>query len=253
MRHCLVMPGLLPGPGRLGIPAASRQRRRWPDWPRLGSNRPASFEQPTVPLPVGERSDEPVLVMLVIDESPSEQALDPQGYRHVAARRIVELLRTELRHPGDRVGCIHFSTHPRPWLGPTSPHTRTGRQALRQMLRPVGGGGGTDIRAALELGADLILKGSPGSVVVVLLSDGQDGSSADQLSATVERFPPGSVHVLSIGSPLPGTWAAVSLGSATVTPSLARPDDVEWATARVLYRALGLGWSGPEQPRTSLP
>jgi Mg-chelatase subunit ChlD len=252
MRPGLVVPGRLPSPGRLVIPAAASSRRarrlgwRW-SWPE----RLASFEQPTVPLPVGERGDEPVLVVLVIDESPSEQALDPQGYRHVAARRLVELLRAELRCREDRVACVHFSTQPRPWLGPTNPHTRTGRQALRQMLRSVGGGGGTDIRAALELGASLIPKGWPGSVVVVLLSDGQDGSSADQLTATVERLPPGSVHVISIAADLPATWTGVPLGSTTVIPSLARPDEVEWATARALYRALGLGWAGPVQPPAS--
>lgn len=246
----LLAPARLPGAGRLNTPTLGRQfRPPKPDRPSRPSRRPASSERPTVPPPVGERGDEPALVITIIDESPSEQALDPQGYRHVAGRRMVELLRTEVKHKGDRVVCVHFASEPRPWAAPTSPHTRAGRRALRNLLRPLGGGGGTDIRAALNLAADLIPNDRPDLVVAILLSDGQDGSTADQLRAAVRRFPPGAVHVISIGSELPDTWAAVPLGSASVVPSLARPDEVEWAAARVLYRALGLGWRGQAQPR----
>jgi len=247
MRPGLAAPSHLPGPGRLRILARGRRRRHI----RATLQRPAragSFELPTVPLPVGERGDEPALVIEIIDESPSEQAVDPQGYRHVAARRIVELLRTELRNRGDRVACVHFSTAPRPWLSPTSPHTRTGRQALRQILRPVGGAASTDIRAALHRALELVPRTWRGLVIVVLLTDGYDGSTTEQLAAVIERFPPGAVHVISIGGPLPATWHTVPLGSAAVVPQLARPDEVEWTTARALYRALGVGWQGPTEP-----
>lgn len=244
----LLAPDRLPGAGRLTLTAGRQFRPPKPERPG-SSRRPASSERPTVPPPVGQRGDEPALVITIIDESPSEQALDPQGYRHVAGRRMVELLRTQLSHKGDRVACVHFATEPRPWLAPTDPDTRAGRRALRSMLRPIGGGGGTDIRAALNLAADLIPNDWPGLVVTILLSDGQDGSTADHLRAAVQRFQPGAVHVVSIGSELPDTWATVPLGSATVVPSLARPDEVEWAAARVLYCALGLGWRGPLQPR----
>jgi len=250
MRPGLVGPCLLPGPGRLGIPAGRGRRRRLSvTWQRPTTA--SSFEMPTVPAPDGERGDESVLVLLVIDESPSEQAVDPQGYRHVAARRMVELLRTELKHKGDRVACVHFSTEPRPWLSQTNPHTKIGRQALRQMLRPVGGAAGTDIRAALRRAADLVPRAWDGLVLVVLLSDGQDRSTAEQLASRVERFPVGSVHVISIGSQLPSTWNDVPLGSTSVIPSLARPDEVEWAATQALYGALGVGWARPTQPPSS--
>jgi hypothetical protein len=229
----LVAPSSLPGPGRLVISPEGRL---------------PSFEQPTVPLPVGGRGDEPALVVLIIDESPSEHGLDPHSYRHVAGRRTLALLRDDLPHPGDRLACVHFATRPRPWLGPTSPHTGAGYEALRQVLRPVGASGGTDIRPALELAARLIPRHWPGPVAVILLSDGQDASTMEQLTAAVERFPPGAVHVISIGSALPGTWNDVPLGSSTAIPSLVRPDEVEWATARVVYQAVELEWPGPEQP-----
>jgi hypothetical protein len=247
----LLAPGRLPGPGRLAIPSVGRRhgtglrrRRQQP----YGS----PFERPTVPLPVGERGDEAALVQLVIDESPSEQGLDPHGYRHVAGRRTLALLRDELQHPGDRLAVVHFADRPQPWLGPTGFHSKSGYHRVRQMLRPMGSGGGTDIRAALELGARLIPRNWDGAVVAILLSDGQDGSTTSQLTDAVERFPPGAVHVISIGSRLPDTWNTVSLGSTIVIPSLARPDEVEWATARALYGALGLGWDEPaRQPGVS--
>lgn len=248
MRPGLVAPKQLPGPGPVALPATSRRaRHRRPDWVRPGHERQAPFEQPTVPLPIGERVDQPTLLEIITDESASEQGADPQGYRHVAGRRILALLCGDLKHHGDRLAVVHFAERPEPWLGPTNPHSRAGRHALRRALQPAGGGG-TDIVAALDRGAELIPADWGGLVVVVLLSDGHDNSTSDQLTAAVGRFPASAVHVISIGSPLSDIWRQVPLGSATVVPSMARPDEVEWATARVLYEALGLGWSGPDRP-----
>ncbi len=193
----------------------------------------------------------PALVLLVIDESPSEQGLDPWGFRHLAGRRTLALLRGPLAHQGDRIACVHFASTPGPWLGPTNPHRRFGFRRLRDALQPAGNGSGTDIGAALVLGADLVPDDWLGLVVVVLLSDGQDGSSAGQLARAVGRFPASAVHAISIGSTLPTTWDRVPLGSASVIPSMARPDEVEWAVARVLYDALGLQWAGPIAPFTT--
>ena len=199
-------------------------------------------EEPTVPRPIGIRDALPVLVEIVIDESPSEYDVDPLGHRHVAARRIVELLRTDLAHPGDRVAVVHFAERAVPRTRPQDPHTRRGHRRLRRALRPQGAGPTTDIRGALAAAARLVPRRRGGSVVVVLLTDGQDGSTTEQLEAAVERLPPRSVHLLSIGEPVPETWDEVSLGSATVVPTATRPDAVEWAVARLLYRGLGLSW-----------
>jgi hypothetical protein len=246
----LLAPVRLPGPGRLTLPGSrpAQATVRHGAYPPLTD--PPSFERPTVPAPVGERGDEAALVLQVIDESASERGIDPHGYRHVAGRRTLALLRDELRHPGDRLAVVHFGLQPRPWLGPTDPHTRRGNQALRRALRPAGGEGGTDIRIALALAARLVPRSWDGAVVVVLLSDGQDSSTAQQLREAVGRFPVGSVHVISVAAELPTTWASVPLGSTTVVPSMARPDEVEWVTARALYQALGLDWNGPLLPPT---
>jgi hypothetical protein len=45
-----------------------------------------------------------------------------------------------------------------------------------------------------------------------------------------------------VGGALPVTWDDVAVGSATIVPSAERPDTVEWAVARILYRSLGLTW-----------
>lgn len=242
-------PRRLLGPARLAIRSSAVQLnldRLSMVWQREPGT--PSFERPTVPPPDGERGEVDVLLDVIIDESPSEEAVDPNGYRHVAGRRILELLRTELRHRGDRFAVVHFSSFAQPVLGPTSPHTKAGRQRLRQFLRPVGGGGGTDIVAGLRAAANLLPVGWPGEVVIILLTDGEDSHSAAELANAVAAVPPGAVHVISVASPLPAVWDAVPLGGHTVIPSMARPDEVEWITARALYQALGLGWSGPNEP-----
>src|SRR4051794_3449422 len=92
------------GPPRLGIPGSPPtqgfERRSWRL--RRDPRRTPTFEEPTVPPPIGDRGDEPILVQVIIDESPSEALVDPNGYRHIAARRIMELLRTTLKNRDDR-------------------------------------------------------------------------------------------------------------------------------------------------------
>lgn len=80
------------------------------------------------------------------------------------------------------------------------------------------------------------------------VTGGEDAATTARLAEAVNRFPLGSVHAISIGEPLPAKWNGVPLGSPTVVPSMARPDDVEWAAAHALYGALGLGWNGPLIP-----
>lgn len=205
-------------------------------------------DRPTVPGPAGARNPAPALVAVVVDESPSEREADPHGHRHVAGRRVVELLRGDLAHPGDRVAVVHFTDEVSPLLRPVSPHSRRGARALRRHLRPAGRGDGTDIGAALARSAHLCPVRWPGPVVVVLLTDGVDETPADELVAAVGLFPRRAVHAVSIGGPLPDLWGQVPLGSATVVPVLRRPDEVEWVVARVLYEALGVGWVGPHHP-----
>lgn len=235
-QYGLIAPDRLPAARRLVIPGSGEARPR----PRPQPQRSSGFDAPTVPPPVGVRDDRPLLVVNIPDESPSEQGLDPKGHRHVAGRRTLALLKKELRQEGDRMAVVHFASQPGPWLGPTDPHSQAGYEALRRSLQPASSGGGTDIVAALHWGARLIPADWPGEVVVMLLSDGQDSSTSDQLREAVERFPARSVHSISIGTPLPATWDNVPLGSTTVIQSMANPDEVEWATAKALYDALGL-------------
>lgn len=210
----------------------------------------ATFEQSTVPAPQGERGDDPLDVRVVVDQSPSEQAVDPLGYRMIAARRILDLLQHDLKHKADTMSVIHFSEKPRPILGATSPHTKAGRRALRQILRDVGGGAGTDIRAALLAAARLPTRHRDGYQVVVLLTDGMDMSTPDELRQAIQMFQTRAVHVISIAEPLPEVWHGLPLGSTTVVSSMSQPDEVEWTVAHAIYGALGLGWSGALAPPT---
>jgi uncharacterized protein (DUF58 family) len=212
----------------LGLGAGSRWR---------SSDR---FDQPTAPAPWGARTGDPLLLEIVVDESPSEYDADPLGHRHAAARRIVELLRTDLACSGDRVGVVHFADQPGPVLRPQDPHTRRGHRRLRRALQPPGTGTSTDVCAALTAAARLLPRRWPGATVILLMSDGYDGNTTDDLAAAVGRFPPRSVHVFSIHTPLPDTWADVPLGSVTVVPSATHPDAIEWSAAKVIYYALGV-------------
>lgn len=245
----LVTVGRLPAAGRLNV-ESTRVAIDLGDWELAWrpEGRTPTFEQTTAPAPVGDRSDESLFASLTIDQSFSEVVRDPIGHRMVAARRVLHLFQTDLKHRGDRMAVCHFAEIPAPRLGATDPHRKAGRQQLRRALSAVRAGGGTDIRAAIVATAHMVPKGWPGPVVVVLLTDGEDGSSTAQLSAAVGQLPPGAVHVISIGDPLPTTWDDVPLGSTTVVPSMARPDEVEWAAAQAIYRALGLRWNGPQEP-----
>jgi hypothetical protein len=198
------------------------------------------FEQPTVPTPTGLRTGDPILIEIVLDESPSAYEVDPQGHRHVAARRIVELLRTDLACRGDRIAVVHFSARAGPVLRPQDPHTRRGRRRLRRALRPQGAGSTTDIRAALTTAARLLPRRWSGPSVTLVMSDGIDGSTTEDLVAAVGRFPPRSVHLFSVRAPVPERWESVPLGSVTEVMAPARPDAIERAAASLLYRALDL-------------
>jgi hypothetical protein len=76
--------------------------------------------------------------------------------------------------------------------------------------------------------------------VTLVMTDGYDESSTEDLTAAVGRFPPRSVHVFSVRAPVPEKWESVPLGSVTEVVSTTRPDAIEWAAASLLFRALEL-------------
>jgi hypothetical protein len=254
----LVAPGRQPG-----VPGTRPPRRlRWWTGPpgrlagpwQVGRVGRVAAEEPTVRTPAGARSD-PLLVITVIDESPSQQDLDPHGLRHLGGRRLLHLLADDIPHPDDRLAVVHFSTRPGSVRRPTSPHRRRGRWALRRALRPAGWGDGTDIVAALRRTARLVPRRWPGRVVVLLLTDGQDrgvpagppaataeAEQAGRLRDAVVALPPGSVHLVAIGGPPPPVWETIPLGSAYTVPALDSADEVEQAVTRPVVEAAGLVW-----------
>jgi hypothetical protein len=203
-----------------------------------------------VPPPIGQRGSSLAKIGLVIDDSGSMSGNDPNAWRYVAARRIVNLLVEGVGSEpvADEVSVIHFSDHPTPWLPLTSIATRAGRVAVRGSLRAVAGGG-TSIVPAIERSAGLLGRPHPDEEVVVLLfTDGESGESAEHLRAATGRLPVGSLHVVVLGERLPSQWHEVPVGSVTSITTLRTPSDVEWVMAHALYKALGLGWSGPDCP-----
>jgi hypothetical protein len=245
-------------PGNLFEPSLGR-----PDglkvWLRLGwfskwrsrkDEAVSDLDRPTVPAPIGQRGSALARIGLVIDDSGSTSGTDPNGWRYVAARRVVNLLVDGLGGEPlpDEVAVVHFSDQPTPWLPLTSIATRVGRAAVRGSLRAVAGGG-TSIVPAIDRAADLVgPMRADEEVIVILFTDGESGESTEELRAATARLPVGSMHVVVLGDRLRSQWQDVPVGSVTVITTLKTPADVEWVMARALYQALGLGWSGPDRP-----
>lgn len=236
----------------LGRPEGLRQSLRFgwlPKW-RSRKEEVPDLDRPTAPPAIGQRGSSLAKIALVIDDSGSMTANDPNSWRYVAARRIVNLLVDGLGGEPlpDEVSVVHFSDEPTPWLPRTSIATRVGRATVRSSLRTVAGGG-TNIVPAIERSAALLGRQHPDEETVVLLfTDGESGESAEQLRAATGRLPVGSLHVVVLGEWLPSQWQDVPVGSVTAITTLKTPADVEWVMARALYKALGLGWSGPDRP-----
>lgn len=247
----LYIPGWLPGPLVLTLSRTSVRLHR-PDRQFAVSQRDGTpqLDQPTVPPPASNRGDRPADLVLVIDDSGSTETSDPQGWRYVAGRRIVNLLVDGLggKPLNDRVAVIHFSDYPRPWLSLTPVHSRAGQGALRTALRPVTGGG-TRIVPAIEKAAGMLRASRNRDVVVLLFTDGESNESSDELRAACQRLSAGTLQVLALGDRLPEQWNHVPVGSVVPTSMIQKPDDIEWAMAKALYRSLSLAWSGPDNPR----
>lgn len=249
----------LPGPALRG-PAASGLKLHLPEFWSWWTDRERvpDLDQPTVPPPAGTRGDEPVDLMLVVDDSGSTSWSDPAAHRYVAMRRIVNLLVEGVGGPPlpDRVGVVHFADTPSPWLPLTPLDTKHRRRTVRMCLQQLTGGG-TAIVPAITQASKLMTTGSflhprfSRIRVTVLFTDGESAEASAALTRAVQQHDIGSVHVVVLGAELPDQWQGVPLGSVTALTELRTPDDVEWVLARALYRSLSLGWVGPTRPPTA--
>jgi Mg-chelatase subunit ChlD len=227
-------------------------RRRARHRLRRGSELVAALDRPTVPQPLGTRVDDGADLVFVIDVSGSTLSTDPTGVRFTAARRIVNLLIDGIGGviADDRVGVVLFADQARPWLPLTSIGSRMGRQQVRQVLRPVGGGG-TAIVPSLQRARQVLGRGSTSVPIVLLFTDGDSSESSANLADAVRELPHGSVHVVVLGDALPAQWNTVPVGSISLLADLGTdPGGFEWLLANCLYRSLALEWAGPTSPRS---
>ena len=214
-----------------------------PGWvPRYVREDKVATDEPTAPRPVGQRGDEPLDLVLVFDDSGSTESTDPNGFRYVAARRLVTLLAESLEGQklGDRIGVVHFADAPQPWLPLTDLRRKQDRNVIRRTLRPLTGGG-TMIVPAIDRAANLLSRTNR-PCTVLLFTDGESEEGASELNRALSALPIGCLHVVTLGEELPEQWRGVPLGSVTTLQRLSSPDGLEWALARALYRSLGLAW-----------
>jgi hypothetical protein len=246
----------LAAPDRLGrpmvlVPSGGRMRLRPPSlrFPVPRREGVPQLDRPTVPPPASGRGETPADVVLVLDDSGSTQSTDPQAWRYVAARRIVNLMVEGIGGEplDDRVAVVHFADHPQPWLPLTYLDTRARRAAVRTMLRPVVGGG-TRIAPAIAKAAGLLQRRREREALVLLFTDGESDEPAADLSAACSRLPHGALHVVVLGGELPAQWRQVPVGTVTRLEAVCSPDEIEWVMAKALYRSLSLSWSGPDHP-----
>jgi hypothetical protein len=232
------LPGIADGASRMSWLASRRAGRR-----------AAVVDEPTVPPPLGVRHDLGVQLQLVIDDSGSTTSTDPAGNRYVAARRIVNLLGNGLASDGldDRVGVVHFADKPGLVLRPTSVRHAPGRRRVLASLR-ARSHGGTAIVPAIRKAASGVDYRSEREPLVLVFTDGESGESSAELAAAVQELPPERVHVIVLGHDLPQQWHEVPLGSVTALADLTSADEIEWAMAKAVYEALGLGWTGGDGP-----
>lgn len=247
----LATPKTLPGPVHIGPRSGAVELFRrehsfaLPAWNRESI---PSLDSPTVPLPIGSRDAQPCDICFILDDSGSTGGTDPNAFRYVAARRIVNLLADGVGGPrlDDRIAVIHFADHARPWLPLTSIRKKPQRNLIRQSLRQLTGGG-TAIVPPIDLAATLLRSGHDAKIAI-LFTDGESGETAAQLADAVAKLPVGALHVIVLGSVLPAQWLDVPVGSVTALADLSTADAIEWAMARALYTALSLGWGGPDKP-----
>jgi Mg-chelatase subunit ChlD len=227
-----------------------RGRSRWArpawEWP-LEPSRPEA-EEPTVPPPEGRREEDADIV-IVVDNSGSTAETDAEGFRHIALRRILNLLVDGIDGDprDDRVAVVCFADYPYSYCPLTEVRSRAGRRKIRSFLRPVSAGG-TSIVPAIERAGHLARARRDRTTVFLIFTDGESPETTAELNSAIDRLPMGSLHVVVLGSSLPPQWNDARAGSITPISDLTGPEDLEWALARALYRSLDLRWAGSTRP-----
>lgn len=155
-------------------------------------------EDPHVyPDPVGTRIQEPLRVVLIMDDSGSTLQTDPDGRRYEAAQAMVEFL-TGLGLPdqSDVVHVVHFagtaSADPPLRLSSPNPGVTGPRRNLSR---------GTSIVAGIRAANKIAAQPFEGKTVAILFTDGQvDSAELATIGRTVEQLPSDAMHLVGLGN-----------------------------------------------------
>lgn len=180
-------------------------------------------------------------VIFAIDDSASvhgPDGTDTRGVRNAACLSVVDLMQ---RQGGGRAGVVHWGdTAPGSLaLAPMPVHRGRLRRGLR--LQPVLGG--TQPAVALARVRTLVRIGSGRTLVVILLTDGQDlGSGLEQ---ALGQLPGRSVHLILVDPSghcwgQEAAWRELPWGSFTRLDNLGDPRRLALESGAVIARSIGL-------------
>ena len=133
-------------------------------------------------------------IIAVVDSSGSMTSTDPKNLRISALEMMLDSL-----DDATRLGIIDFDSNAKiiTTPGELGPLNGLVRSQLKEKVRQIDSAGGTDIRKGLTAGVDLI-GNNPSNVVIVLLTDGRDGSKmswADKAGVAPAGTP---VHTIAL-------------------------------------------------------
>jgi hypothetical protein len=222
----------------------------------------------SIPEPLGLRTTDDLLVVLVLDESGSTGTTDPLGLRHLDSRLALRFLRRHSHGRDDHVAVIHFADQP-VTACPPLPLRRRYHRIVTSLSRPTITGG-TAFVPALRMATRLVLDHAERAAraqrpfhaqmeqgdrsVRALVVWFTDGLSSEPLAAVAEAVAPvGADRVHLVALDQDGAFAAAqpafdSLGLGSIR-RLRRMDGaaLELAMGRVLVEELGMDWGGDDE------
>jgi lysophospholipase L1-like esterase len=120
-----------------------------------------------------------VSTAIIVDSSGSMRSNDPEARRLDAS---VAYLNASL--PEDEVGVVRFTSSARVLSEAVA--VGTNRESLRQAIRSIGAGGGTNLGRGLQAGCEVLQRSSGGQRAAIFLTDGL-GSYGDQARCYADR------------------------------------------------------------------
>lgn len=148
------------------------------------------------PEPEGTRIQEPLRVILIMDDSGSTLRTDPGDRRYEAAQAMVDFLAgLALPDRSDVVQVVHFAGTAAADTPVRLSSPNPGIAGPRRDL-----GRGTSIVAGIRAADEIAAQPFVGKTVAILFTDGQVGSAQlSSIDRAVEQLPSNTVHLVGLG------------------------------------------------------